>query len=32
MKVGVSAFAWTSDFAVSHIERLPMIRELGLRA
>jgi D-psicose/D-tagatose/L-ribulose 3-epimerase len=31
MKVGVSAFAWTSDFAVSHIERLPVIRELGLR-
>lgn len=31
MKVGVSAFAWTSDFGVSHLELLPVIRELGLQ-
>lgn len=31
MKVGLSAFAWTSDFGVSHLELLPMIRELGLQ-
>lgn len=31
MKVGVSAFAWTSDFGVSHLELLPRIRGLGLQ-
>ena len=31
MKVGVSAFAWTSNFGASHLELLPVIRELGLQ-
>jgi D-psicose/D-tagatose/L-ribulose 3-epimerase len=32
MKIGVSAFAWTSDFSEKHLELLPRIREAGLRA
>jgi D-psicose/D-tagatose/L-ribulose 3-epimerase len=31
MKFGVSAFAWTSDFGVSHLDVLPVIAELGLQ-
>ncbi|ADV83099.1 sugar phosphate isomerase/epimerase family protein [Terriglobus saanensis] len=31
MKVGISAFAWTSAFGASHLELLPMIRNLGLQ-
>ena len=31
MKLGVSAFAWTSHFGVSHLELLPLIAELGLQ-
>ena len=30
MKIGVSAFAWTSDFRESHLEILPRLREQGL--
>jgi D-psicose/D-tagatose/L-ribulose 3-epimerase len=32
MKIGVSAFAWTSDFSEKHLELLPRIREAGWRA
>jgi len=32
MKVGVSAFAWTSDFGESHLDLLPQLREHGLTA
>ncbi len=32
MKIGVSAFAWTSEFNESHYKLLPEIREHGLRA
>ncbi|AXC13332.1 D-tagatose 3-epimerase [Acidisarcina polymorpha] len=31
MKIGVSAFAWTSDFGAPHLELLPGLRELGLQ-
>jgi D-psicose/D-tagatose/L-ribulose 3-epimerase len=31
MKIGVSAFAWTSDFSEKHIELLPGIREAGMQ-
>ena len=31
MKFGISAFAWTSEFGVSHLELLPVIRKLGLQ-
>ena len=30
MKIGVSAFAWTTDFRESHLEILPRLREQGL--
>lgn len=30
MKIGVSAFAWTSSFRSSHLELLPLVKELGL--
>ncbi len=30
MKIGVSAFAWTSNFRSSHLELLPRMKELGL--
>ena len=30
MKIGVSAFAWTTKFAQLHIDLLPKIREHGL--
>lgn len=29
MKIGVSAFAWTGTFGVSHLELLPRMREYG---
>jgi D-psicose/D-tagatose/L-ribulose 3-epimerase len=32
MKIGVSAFAWTSDFRESHLEILPRLRDHGLSA
>jgi D-psicose/D-tagatose/L-ribulose 3-epimerase len=32
MKIGVSAFAWTSEFSQSHYKLLPEIREHGLSA
>lgn len=32
MKLGVSAFAWTSDFRGSHLDLLPELREHGLTA
>jgi D-psicose/D-tagatose/L-ribulose 3-epimerase len=32
MKIGVSAFAWTSEFSQSHYKLLPEIREHGLCA
>ena len=32
MKVGVSAFAWTSDFGESHLDLLPQLRDHGLSA
>ena len=32
MKIGVSAFAWTSEFNESHYKLLPEIREHGLCA
>src|ERR1700692_3109118 len=31
MKIGISAFAWTSNFKSSHLELLPVMKELGLR-
>ena len=30
MKIGVSAFAWTSDFCESHLEILPRLQEFGI--
>ncbi|MFZ0862409.1 MAG: sugar phosphate isomerase/epimerase family protein [Candidatus Sulfotelmatobacter sp.] len=30
MKIGVSAFAWTTNFGLSHLSLLPEIRERGL--
>ena len=30
MKIGVSAFAWTTDFGASHLRLLPSVREHGL--
>lgn len=30
MKLGISAFAWTSDFRSSHLEILPGMKKLGL--
>lgn len=30
MKIGISAFAWTSNFKSSHLDLLPAIKELGL--
>ena len=30
MKIGISAFAWTSQFKASHLDLLPMVRRLGL--
>ena len=30
MKIGISAFAWTSNFKSSHLELLPAMKELGL--
>ncbi len=30
MKIGISAFAWTSNFRSSHLELLPALKELGL--
>jgi len=30
MKLGISAFAWTSNFKSSHLEILPAMKELGL--
>jgi D-psicose/D-tagatose/L-ribulose 3-epimerase len=30
MKVGISAFAWTSNFDTSHLALLPLIKKLGL--
>jgi len=30
MKIGISAFAWTSNFKSSHLEILPAMKELGL--
>lgn len=30
MKIGISAFAWTSNFKSSHLEFLPAMKELGL--
>jgi D-psicose/D-tagatose/L-ribulose 3-epimerase len=30
MKIGISAFAWTSEFKSSHLELLPAMKELGL--
>jgi D-psicose/D-tagatose/L-ribulose 3-epimerase len=30
MKIGISAFAWTSNFKSSHLELLPALKELGL--
>jgi D-psicose/D-tagatose/L-ribulose 3-epimerase len=32
MKIGVSAFAWTTNFSASHLGLLPAIREHGLDA
>jgi len=32
MKIGISAFAWTSNFNSSHLELLPAIKSLGLIA
>jgi D-psicose/D-tagatose/L-ribulose 3-epimerase len=32
MKIGVSAFAWTSDFSEKHVGLLPGIRESGMQA
>jgi|SRR5579863_6270367 len=31
MKIGASAFAWTSKFEVRHLDILPVLKELGLR-
>lgn len=30
MKIGISAFAWTSNFRSSHLKLLPGVKELGL--
>lgn len=30
MKIGISAFAWTSNFKPSHLKLLPAMKELGL--
>ena len=30
MKIGISAFAWTSEFRSSHLELLPAMKSLGL--
>ena len=30
MKLGISAFAWTSEFRSSHLELLPPMKQLGL--
>lgn len=30
MKIGISAFAWTSDFGPSHLQLLPAVKRLGL--
>lgn len=30
MRLGISAFAWTSNFTSSHLELLPSMKELGL--
>jgi D-psicose/D-tagatose/L-ribulose 3-epimerase len=30
MKIGVSAFAWTTEFGASHLHLLPKVRERGL--
>ena len=30
MKIGISAFAWTSNFKSSHLKILPAMKELGL--
>lgn len=32
MKIGISAFAWTSEFTSSHLQLLPAIKQLGLTA
>ena len=32
MKIGVSAFAWTSQFEVQHLDLLPAVRGMGMQA
>ena len=32
MKIGVSAFAWTAQFQPHHLDRLPILKEMGLEA
>src|SRR3569833_915568 len=32
MEIGISAFAWTSEFRSSHLDLLPAMRDLGLKA
>lgn len=32
MKIGISAFAWTSEFTSSHLQLLPAIKQMGLTA
>jgi D-psicose/D-tagatose/L-ribulose 3-epimerase len=32
MKLGVSAFAWTAQFEVEHLELLPVVRGMGMEA
>src|ERR1700761_2790969 len=32
MKIGISAFAWTSDFQIRHLEVLPVMEEVGFDA
>lgn len=29
MKIGMSAFAWTSNFKSSHLKLLPVMKEMG---